>query len=121
MGPRGACVRRALTTVRSTREIDEVFRRGARSVDEMLTVFSLETPERYGAHGRVVFIAGRKVGNSVIRNRCKRLIREAARRSQGPWSGRDVAFIARPGLLRSDAVSLDRSLAGHLRRLGIVG
>ena len=120
MGPRGANVRRALTTVRSTREIDEVFRRGDRSVDELLTVFASETPERYGAEGRLVFIAGRKVGNAVTRNRCKRVMREAVRRSGGPWAGRDLALIARPGLLRADSADIDRSLARHLGRLRIV-
>jgi ribonuclease P protein component len=111
-------VRRALTTVRSTQEIDEIFRRGYRSVDELLTVFSSETPARYGGGGRLVFIAGRKVGNAVTRNRCKRVLREAVRRAQGPWPGMDVALVARPGLLRADSEDIDRSLARHLRRLG---
>ena len=88
-------------------------------MDELLTVFSLETPVRYGGCGRLAFIAGRKVGNAVVRNRCKRVVREAVRRASGPWPGRDIAFIARPGLLRADADDLDRSLARHLRRLGV--
>jgi ribonuclease P protein component len=113
-------VRRTLTTVRATREIDEIFRRGDRSVDELLTVFSSETPERYSSQGRLVFIAGRKVGNAVTRNRCKRVIREAVRRAGGPWDGRDLALIARPGLLRADAADLDRSLDRHLHRLKVV-
>ena len=120
MGPRGASVRRALTTVRSTREIDEILHKGDRSVDELLTVLSSKTPERYAAQGRLVFIAGRRTGNAVTRNRCKRVMREAVRRAGGPWLGRDVAFIARAGVLRSDPADLDRSLARHLGRLGIV-
>jgi len=119
MGPRSAEARRALTTVRSTREIDEIFRRGDRSVDELLTVFSSETPARQDAEGRLVFIAGRKIGNAVVRNRCKRVTREAVRRAGGPWPGRDIAFIARPGLLRADAPAVDASLARHLSRLRI--
>ena len=120
MGPHSACVRRALTTVRSTREIDEVFRRGDRSVDELLTVFSADTPGRDDSPGRLVFIAGRKVGNAVVRNRCKRVTREAVRRAGGPWAGRDVAFVARPGLLWADPVAIDRSITRHLLRLRIV-
>ena len=120
MGPHSICVRRALTTVRSTREIDEIFRRGDRSVDELLTVFSAETPARYGASGRLVFIAGRKVGNAVTRNRCKRMLREAVRRAAGPWARMDVAIIARPALLQADASQIDRSLGRHLRRLGAI-
>ena len=118
MGPRGALVRRALTTVRSTREIDEIFRRGGRSVDGLLTVFCSPTPDCYGDDGRLVFIAGRKTGNAVIRNRCKRLMRESVRRAGGPWPGRDVALIARAGMQR-DGAALDGSLVEHLRRLGL--
>jgi ribonuclease P protein component len=120
MGPRDACVRRTLTTVRATREIDEIFRRGERSVDELLTVFSSETPERYGSRGRLVFIAGRKIGNAVIRNRCKRVMREAVRRAGGPWRDHDIALIARPGLLRATAADLDGSIRRHVDRLRVL-
>ena len=89
-------------------------------MDELLTVFSSETPERHAGQGRVVFIAGRKTGNAVTRNRCKRVMREAVRRAGGPWAGHDVALIARAGLLRSEPATTDRSLARHLRSLGIV-
>lgn len=119
MGPHATDVRRALTTVRSSREIDDIFRKGDRSVDELLTVFSLETSDPAAMAGRVVFIAGRKVGNAVLRNRCKRVIREAVRRAGGPWPGHDVALVARAGILRTDGQGIERSLSRHLLRLGL--
>ncbi len=48
---------------------------------------------------RVGFTATRKVGNAVVRNRCKRRLREAAR-SLVPLHGRhgyDYVFVARMG------------------------
>jgi ribonuclease P protein component len=119
VGPRGDSPRRALVTVRSSREIDGLFGRGVRSADDLLTVFAAQSPSEAALSGRLAFIAGKKLGNAVVRNRCKRVMREAARRAGGPWAGHDVALIARSGLLRASAADVDRSLARHVSRLGV--
>ena len=48
---------------------------------------------------RIGFTATRKVGGAVLRNRCKRRLREAARAMVGQYgvSGSDYVFIARQG------------------------
>lgn len=118
-GPRHTSGRRPLVTVRSPREIDELFRRGARSGDELLTVFVADStaPDRAG---RLAFIAGRKVGNAVARNRCKRVMREAVRRAGAPWDGRDVVVVARRAIASASPERIDRSLVAHLRKLSVI-
>ena len=48
---------------------------------------------------RIGFTATRKVGGAVVRNRCKRRLREAARAMVGQYGvpGSDYVFIARQG------------------------
>jgi ribonuclease P protein component len=58
----------------------------------------LAKPERAGLE--VGFTATRKIGNAVIRNRCKRRLREAARQLLPLHGepGHDYVFVARAGL-----------------------
>jgi ribonuclease P protein component len=118
-GLRGDRRRRALVTVRSSGEIDRIFSSGTRSSDDLLTVFVADSPSRFAQSGRLAFIAGRKLGNAVVRNRSKRVLREAARRSGAPWAGHDVMIVARSGLDRASFERIDRSLSRHLGRLGV--
>jgi len=106
-------------TIKSPREIDAVFRQAKRAAHPLIIVLATQTPEGRGRTGRVAFIAGKKLGNAVVRNRSKRVLREAARRSRGPWSGYDVLLIARPATRQANCGDLDLALQSQLTRLGI--
>jgi ribonuclease P protein component len=62
--------------IRRGRDFDRVFRSGGRAADALLAVHALPNG---GPHPRLGLAVGRKVGGSVVRNRVKRLLREAFR------------------------------------------
>jgi ribonuclease P protein component len=69
----------------------------------------------------VGFIAGRRIGNAVTRNRVKRRLRESLR-SLYPRlrPGFDVVFIARPPLVSAKADELDAAVTSLLQRAGLL-
>jgi ribonuclease P protein component len=107
-------------TIKSSREIDSVFQQAKRSAHPLIIVLARQTPEGRGHTGRVAFIAGKKLGNAVVRNRSKRVLREATRRCEGPWEGYDVLLIARPATRAAAAEELDRALKAQLTRLEVL-
>lgn len=66
-----------------------------------------------------MFVAGRKLGNAVVRNRCKRVMREAARRGGAPWAGKDVALMARVGTATAAPDELDAAVRRLLAQLRV--
>ncbi len=83
-----------MSTIKSSREIDSIFRDSRRVAHPLVIALIAKTPEGRGHDGRVAFIAGKKLGPAVSRNRAKRVLREAVRAAGGPWPGFDVALIA---------------------------
>jgi len=59
-----------MRTMKSPSEIDVLFKAGRRGSTDLVLVLSVKTPDRRGPAGRVVFVAGKKLGNAVPRNRC---------------------------------------------------
>lgn len=108
-----------MRTMRSPSEIDALFRTGRRGSTDLLVVLSKETPPRRGPEGRVVFVAGKKMGGAVSRNRCKRVLRAAVSRLGEPWEGRDVALVARAGISTAAPEEIDAALAAGLRKAGV--
>jgi len=106
-------------TIKSSREIDSVFREAERSAHPLIIVLARETTLGRGHEGRVAFIAGKKLGNAVLRNRSKRVLREAMRRCGGPWDGLDVLLIARQRTATAPPTDLDQALRAQLGKLGI--
>ena len=60
-----------------------------------LTFIVARSTEQHDRNGRVAFIAGKKLGNAVWRNRAKRRMRALCRELGGPFPGWDVVFLAR--------------------------
>jgi ribonuclease P protein component len=108
------------TTIRSSREIDRIFREGARSSSGNLVVLASPTPQERGPQGRVAFIAGTKLGGAVVRNGIKRLLREATRAVGGPWTSWDIIVIARPGAITASVADLAEDLGGRLSSLRVI-
>jgi ribonuclease P protein component len=106
-------------TLTSSSEIDALFKTGRRGGTELLVVLKTQTPQGRGPQGRVLFVAGKKLGDAVMRNRCKRVMREAVRRVGGPWPGSDVAVMARAGVATASPAAIDASLVDGLRRAGV--
>ena len=105
--------------IKSSREIDAMFRGAIRAGDSTLMLLARRTPEGRGRTGRVAFIAGKKLGNAVFRNRAKRVMRASVARSGGPWPGWDVALIARRSTGRAPASALDDALGALLIEVGV--
>jgi ribonuclease P protein component len=80
--------------LRSTADFERVFARRCSAGDELLVIYACENDL---ALTRLGLSVSRKVGKSVVRNRWKRLLREAFRlsREQLP-RGLDLVVVARP-------------------------
>lgn len=65
-----------------------------------MTLIVMRTQE-HGPSGRVAFIAGKKNGNAVWRNAAKRRMRALCSELKGPWSGFDIIFLAKRGVLNA--------------------
>lgn len=109
-----------MRTLKAAGEIDSLFKSGRRGSTGPLVVIGAVTPARRGPGGRVLFVAGKKLGGAVVRNRCKRVLREAARRAGAPWAGFDVAIVARITAATASPATLDAALCDGLRKAGVL-
>lgn len=68
---------------------------------------------------RFCFVASKRVGNSVVRNRLKRRLREVVRQAECE-PGWDAIIIARRGAGDADYGKLERAAQNLLRRTSLV-
>ena len=109
-----------MNIIKSSEQISELFSQGKRVSAKEIRIIYKKHDEQRGPCGRVAFIAGKKLGNAVVRNRSKRVMREVARENGLPAAGYDVLLMATPATRQADHEVLNASLAKALRRAGIV-
>lgn len=101
--------------LRSSRAIRTVLDEGASRRGRLLSVHVRRRDDRE-APSRVAVIASRHVGGAVVRNRAKRLLREAARHT-APAAGDDLVLIARRGCAEADMPTVRAELQRLLQQI----
>lgn len=109
-----------MATIRSSREIDSVFRVGQRASSPLVILIAARASERSAQSARVAVAAGKRLGGAAMRNRSKRVLRETARRAGAPWAGFDVVLVATPRTAAASADQLGAALASLLIRAGVI-
>lgn len=118
-----------METITSSTEISQLFSSGKRIKTPYLTLIVGEHAygkprgdvEQHGPSGRVAFIAGKKLGNAVWRNRAKRRMRAVCHDLGGPWPNLDVIFLAKGSLCRVPYDKVLQTCGAATRRLASGG
>ncbi len=103
----------ASARVRAKPEFDRVFEAGKRTADPLLALHRLDD----GAPPRLGLAVSRKVDpHAVGRNRIKRVLRDAFRRTRGVLGNGAYVVVARPAAARADNAALRDAFARVLQR-----
>ena len=98
--------------IRRRVEFQKVYDHGVRIHSRYSTLFVLPNQQ---AIGRLGIAATRKLGDAVVRNRAKRLIREIFRRNK-VTGGLDVVVVPRPRLLEASFEAVEADYRTTLER-----
>ncbi|GAB4279686.1 MAG: hypothetical protein Kow0056_13180 [Coriobacteriia bacterium] len=111
-----------MQTLKSRKDIASLFREGSRSGRKHVVALARlrddtdEDQESCGSsRGRLLVVAGRKLGGSVMRNRAKRVLRASFARTKPDIADCDVALIATQLTARADSRDLDSDVREAVR------
>ena len=103
--------------LRRKSDFTSIYKRGKSVGDRYVVVFYKKNGLPYK---RLAFLASKKVGNSVVRNRAKRLMKESYRNIEGSLpEGYDFIIIARNTICGKKCAEVEKSLNSAFRRTGV--
>ena len=104
--------------LRKKSDFDSIYNRGKSVGDRYLVLFYRKNNLPYNRTG---FLASKKVGNSVQRNRARRLMKESYRHiEKGLPTGYDFIIIARNTISGKKCMEVERSLMSAFKRTGVI-
>ena len=107
-----------IITLKLNSDVRRVYARGKSYVNPALVTYVLKN--RAGIC-RIGITTGKKLGNAVERNRCRRIIKEAFRQNQSLCTGGwDIVFVARQKTIRQKSTDIEKVLFAHLSKAGVI-
>ena len=104
--------------LRKQADFDALYKKGKSVGDKYVVVFYKKNDLD---HTRTGFLASKKVGNSVKRNRARRLMKESYRHFKDTVPmGYDIVIIARNTISGRSFKEVDQSLKNAFKRTGII-
>ena len=105
---------RGFDSLKKTEEFQAIYRERQNAADRVMVMYTAEGSRRIG------IVCSRKVGNSVVRHRFVRLVREAYRKNKEHiQKDRDLIVIARESAKGLGFFEIEESFLTLLRRLKI--
>ena len=106
-----------MKTIKSKKEFEQVFSSGRRVNHRLVRATVLSDDE--GDCEKVAFVAPKRLGNAVYRNRCKRILREAARSCGLPLPGTKIILFATRMTHESSPAEVSSALESIVSRVGL--
>lgn len=107
-------------TIKQNHEFRRLYYRGKSSGNGLLVLYAMKN--RYDhEHNRIGLTVSTKLGSAVVRNRCKRLLREAYRLHEHEIKkGYDFVIVARSRLTTAKCADAERAMLRALRDTGVL-
>lgn len=109
----------SIPTIKSSQSISLLFSSGRRIHTPHIT-FIIKPIEEHDQYGRVAFIAGKKQGNAVWRNKAKRKMRSIYQEIFIMHQDYDVVFLAKSSISQTSYSNVLRTTSEVLKRTGFV-
>lgn len=109
-----------MRTIKSHQDFERVFSEGKR-FNHPLVRMVVCSSQSEGDPGRVAFACAKRLGNAVLRNRSKRVLREAARLYGMPFEGYDIILFATAKTRDATPAEMGLALDKVCRRAGVHG
>ncbi len=103
--------------LRKTEDFNRVYNKGKKVHEKYVVVFCMKNGLEID---RISYIASKKVGNSVHRNRARRLMKESMRFIDKKQSGHDLIFVAKNSIKDGKCADVKKSIESALKKLRII-
>jgi len=104
--------------LRYKRDFDRLYSKGKSSGDKYIVVFFISNGHEYS---RKAFLASKKVGGAVARNRARRLMKESFRKLEHEIKpGNDILMIARNTITNTCQEDVEISMRKALTKSGLL-
>ena len=106
--------------IKSRSDFERVYKQGRRYNHPLIRMVICDVVDE-GDPGRVAFAAPKRMGNAVVRNRSKRILREAARACGLPYAGYEMILFATPATRTAHPSDVILAVRQLMRRARVYG